>query len=238
VCLLWCFGRRHAERACYFGYNRSMFELFDPKQEFTIREGNLPHWYQPGATYFVTFRTEDSVPQSLAKQWHGERDHWLGNHGINPKSGNWKAQLSADPELEKSFHVRFTKTFLEYLDRGLGECALKNREIAERVANALRYFDGERYHLGDYVIMPNHVHLLTCLMGSTEIETQCYSWKKYSACQINRLLSRKGRFWQEESFDHLVRSPEQFEYLRKYIAQNPQAAGLSEGEYLYWRCPK
>jgi putative transposase len=215
-----------------------MFELFDPKQEFTIREGSLPHWYQPGVTYFVTFRTENSVPHSLAQQWYGERNHWLENHGINPKSAHWKAQLSSNPELEKSFHVRFTKTFLEYLDRGLGECVLRNREIAGIVANALRYFDGERYHLGDYVVMPNHVHILVCLIAATEIEAQCYSWKRYTAGQINRLLSRQGRFWQEESFDHLVRSPEQFEYFRNYIAQNPQAAGLSESDYLYRRCPK
>ena len=49
------------------------FELFDPMADFCIREGSLPHWYQPGATYFVTFRTEDSVPQELSRKWYSER---------------------------------------------------------------------------------------------------------------------------------------------------------------------
>src|SRR5262249_39087232 len=49
-------------------HNTSMiFELFDPRSEFVVREGaNLPHWYQPGVTYFVTFRTEDSIPADVA----------------------------------------------------------------------------------------------------------------------------------------------------------------------------
>jgi hypothetical protein len=52
-----------------------MFELFDRKQPYSVRGGNLPHWYQPGVTYFVTFRTEDSVPQPLVRKWHSERGH-------------------------------------------------------------------------------------------------------------------------------------------------------------------
>jgi type I restriction enzyme R subunit len=126
---------------------------------------------------------------------------------------------------------------MDYLDRGYGACALRNQPAAELVAGALRHFDGDRYHLGDFVVMPNHVHLLVCLLGATEIEAQCQSWKKYSAGQINRLLGRSGRFWQEESFDHLVRSPEHFERLERYIAENPAKAGLPEGEYLHWVRP-
>ena len=86
--------------------------------------------------------------------------------------------------------------------------------------------------------MPNHVHLLTCLLGSTEIEDQCYSWKKFTAAKINKALRQRGRFWQEESFDHLVRSPEQFDYFQRYIAENPRKAGLQAGEYLHYRRPE
>jgi type I restriction enzyme R subunit len=86
--------------------------------------------------------------------------------------------------------------------------------------------------------MPNHVHVIACLLGDTDLEAQCYSWKKYTSTKINRALGRKGRFWQEESFDHLVRSPEQFDYLRRYISDNPRKAGLREGQYLHWRRPE
>ena len=74
-----------------------------------------------------------------------------------------------------------------------------------------------------------------CLLGGTDLEAQCYSWKKYTATKINRALGRNDRFWHEESFDHLVRTPEQFDCLRRYIADNPHEAGLHAGEYLYVR---
>jgi len=125
---------------------------------------------------------------------------------------------------------------MEYLDRGYGECLLRDANAAELVASSLHHFDGQRYALSDFVIMPNHVHLLVGLLGETGIEAQCKSWKSYSAREINLLLGRRGRFWQEESFDHLVRSPEQFERFQRYIAENPAKAGLGAGEFLY--CPK
>jgi len=124
---------------------------------------------------------------------------------------------------------------MEYLDRGYGECVLKRPELAAIVADSLRHGDGQCYTLGDFVIMPNHVHLLTCLLGGTDSQKQCFSWKKFTATRINRESGRRGRFWQEESFDHLVRTPEQFDYLRRYIADNPAKARLREGDYLYYR---
>src|SRR5262249_55666382 len=62
----------------------------------------------------------------------------------------------------------------------------------------------------------------------------CHSWKHYTATKINRCLQRRGRFWQQDGFDHLVRTEEQFEYLRSYIANNPPRANLREGEYIHW----
>jgi type I restriction enzyme R subunit len=214
------------------------FELFDPRAEVAIREGNLPHWYQPGVTYFVTFRTEDSVPQALLRSWYSRRDNWLRQHGIDPATANWKSCLRHGPDLEREFNAVFTREFMEYLDRSYGECVLRRECLAEIVANSLRHFDGERYLMGDFVVMPNHVHLLTCLLGTTEIEAQCKSWKTYTAGKINKVLGRRGRFWQEESFDHLVRSPEQFDYLRRYIADNPLTARIPPGQYLHYVAPE
>jgi putative transposase len=208
------------------------FELFDPRAEISVRRGKLPHWYQPGVTYFVTFRTADSVPQAVLRSWHASRDAWLRHHGIDPSSPAWRAQLRQNAELESEYDCKFTRSFMQYLDRGYGACPLRDPRLAERVAESLLHFDGDRYHLGDFVVMPNHVHVLACLLGSTEIESQCRSWKRFSAGEINLLLGRRGRFWQEESFDHLVRSEAQFEHLQRYINDNPARAALREGDFL------
>jgi type I restriction enzyme R subunit len=109
--------------------------------------------------------------------------------------------------------------------------------LAAVVAESLHRFNDVRYRLGDYIVMPNHVHLLCCLLDGTAIEAQCKSWKRFTAREINARLGASGRFWQEESFDHLVRSPEQFDHFRAYIADNPSRANLKEGEFLHYRCP-
>jgi putative transposase len=212
------------------------FELFDPQSEVRVTAGNLPHWYQPGVTYFITFRAADSLPAEVAELWYQRRNEWLRQRGIDPAYPSWTARLRALPEAQqRAFHNTFSREFMENLDKGHGQCVLKRPELSKIVEDSLQHFDGQRYHVGDFIVMPNHVHLLACLLGDTDVEEQCYSWKKFTATQINRELGRKGRFWQEESFDHLVRSPEQFDYLREYIAENPKKAGLRQGEYLYWR---
>jgi len=85
--------------------------------------------------------------------------------------------------------------------------------------------------------MPNHVHVLVGLIGTTGVREQCRSWKHYTGVRINRLLDRRGEFWQVESFDHAVRTPVAFDQFRKYIVENPCQAGLRESEYLLYSRP-
>ena len=170
------------------------FELFDRVEGACVREGNLPHWYQPGVTYFVTFRTEDSVPQDLSQKWYTECEAWLRREGIDPASSSWRQSLQSRPDLERAFHATFTRRYMEYLDRGLGACVLRLPHVAKFVADSLTHFDGQRDLMGDFVVMPNHVHLLVCLLGSTEIESQCRSWKKFAAGQINRAWEKAEGF--------------------------------------------
>lgn len=89
--------------------------------------------------------------------------------------------------------------------------------------------------MGDFIVMPNHVHLLAAFSKVQAMSKQCESWMHYSAVQIHRMLGEKGQFWQREPFDHLVRSVEQYMYLRKYIADNPIKAKLQLGEYHYYK---
>ncbi len=222
------------ECACYFG--KTMFELFDPDADVRIVMGtSLPHWYQPGVSYFVTFRTEDSMPVEVSRRWYAQRADWLQRHGIAMGNRNWREQLDRmDVALRRQFHETFSRQYLEALDKGYGACVLRQKELSQIVAKSLLHFDGVRYHMGDFVVMPNHVHLMVCLLGETDIEAQCTSWKRFTAKQINQELQDKGRFWQEESFDHLIRSPEQFEAIQRYIAENPR--NLRPGEFhLYER---
>jgi hypothetical protein len=151
------------------------FELFDPQAEVRITTGQLPHWYQPGVTYFITFRTEDSVPVELTQAWHCHRENWLRSHNIEPRAPNWMVQLGSLPEIERQFHKTFSREFMEYLDKGHGACVLKRPELARTVGETLQHFDGQRYLLSDFVVMPNHVHVLFCLLGDTDLEKQCYS---------------------------------------------------------------
>lgn len=95
---------------------------------------------------------------------------------------------------------------------------LKRSELAKNDADALLHLDGGRYRMGDFVEMLNHVHLLAAFATQEIMERQFDSWLHYTAFRINPLIGSKDHFWQQEPFDHLVRSVEQYEYLRNYIA--------------------
>jgi REP element-mobilizing transposase RayT len=204
---------------------------FDPQGDVRIYCLNLPHWRQPGATYFLTTRLADSIPQNALSQWRYERDCWLNANGCKAEN-----EINRMPENARvEFHRRFTARFHALLDAGDGACLLRKSGVAKIVADALRFFDGKRYRLGDFVIMPNHIHVLVAPAPEHELKNIVRSWKGFSARQINRLLGRTGAFWQSETYDHIVRSEEQFGHYRGYIANNPVKARLKEGEYVLYR---
>lgn len=209
--------------------------LFDPEAEVSVVERRLPHWSQPGAITFITWRTEDSMPKDVLDQWFLDRNRLLKSHGIDPTASDWHNRVLAikNPQLRDSLH-RLWNRWHDALDVGPGACVIRRQELANVVADSLRHFDDQRYILLDFVVMPNHVHLVSAFPHEKAMLAQCESWKHFSAVQINRRLGRKGRFWQQDAFDHLVRSEEQFWYLRDYIANNPRKAGLRPGEFLYY----
>jgi hypothetical protein len=212
------------------------FEFFDPTGDVFISYRRLPHWEQTGATYFITWRTADSIPASVLNRWKAERALWLRHRGIDPQAEGWREELRRLPKADRrSHHESFTLPWMECLDACHGACVLRQPELAAIVATSLAIGDGNRYLLGDYVVMPNHVHLLVQLPGEGQLKLQCKSWKRWTAREINERLRTSGRFWQPESFDTLVRSEAHFEHLCAYIAANPQAARLPDGEYLYRR---
>jgi REP element-mobilizing transposase RayT len=133
------------------------------------------------------------------------------------------------------FHRFFTMKLERWLDDGMGACLLRNPGAARIVEEALHYFDAQRYVLDDYVVMPNHVHLLCCPLHPWRLEQLLHSWKRHSARRINQLVGRSGNLWLDEYFDHGVRSTERLERYRRYIRENPIKAGLRAGEFLLGR---
>jgi REP element-mobilizing transposase RayT len=81
-------------------------------------------------------------------------------------------------------------------------------------------FDGERYELGEFIVMPNHVHAIVATIGDHQLSPILHSWKSFSAHKFNRILRSSGRIWLPESFDHIVRSAEHLAKFETYIRNN------------------
>lgn len=124
-----------------------------------------------------------------------------------------------------------------WLDAGYGSCALQEHSLREVVTKSMHHFDGQRFILGDYVIMPNHVHVLITPLGSHKLETILAGWKRVSGHAILRLTAGPKPFWMSEDFDHAVRSERQLQHFQNYIAENPYKAKLRPGSWTYWKRP-
>jgi REP element-mobilizing transposase RayT len=179
------------------------------------------------------------MPVQVVERWLAERRQWILDHGIDPAVPGWEAHLR---QLSRADALTFADFVSERWESQLdvlhGACVLRRPALAEIVAKSLRHLDGDRYVLDDFVVMPNHVHLLAAFPTEEAQLAQCDSWKHYTAAQINRALGRRGRFWQQDGFDHLVRSVEQFEHFRRYIADNPLRAHLQPGEFIHYRAKR
>src|SRR2546423_3841456 len=200
---------------------RPMFRAFDQHAELQRSRRNLPHWEQEGATYFVTFRLADAVPAELAAQWREELETWKKFH-----------PLPWDPRTAYEYQERFLEGREEWLDQGHGSCVLRDSNTAAFVEDALKHFDGERYHLDSFVVMPNHVHLLVQPLSENSLGDILKSWKRYTARAINQVLGRTGTLWMEESFDRIVRDWDALVRYRDYIASNPEKAQLRDHEFV------
>ena len=190
---------------------------------------HLPHWRQAGATYFVTFRLVDSLPQSKLIELAAWRDEWE-KRKPPPRTD------AASQELARGVMQRVEA----WLDQGMGDCILRDRATAMTVANSMHHFDGQRYELGAYVVMPNHVHLLVRPFDPDQqsLETILQSWKQFTANQINKALGRSGPLWQQESFDRIVRDEEHLYRCLQYIGSNAARAKLPAAACPRWVRPE
>ncbi|HUV14769.1 MAG TPA: hypothetical protein VMY18_14080, partial [Acidobacteriota bacterium] len=182
------------------------FSAFDPDKSVFKYWRHLPHWEQLGATYFVTFRTADSLPVEKLNDLRWQRDMWLKAH---PRPWSSEELL----EYSRSILARLDL----WLDRGFGTCPLEDSGASKIVAEALHHFDGTRYFLDKYVVMPNHAHTLVMPIREHALDDILFSWKSFTANKVNSLLKRQGQLWIHESFDRIMRTWEDVENAREYI---------------------
>jgi REP element-mobilizing transposase RayT len=190
-----------------------------------IRYGaNLPHWTREGGIYSVTFRLVDSLPQAVQLMWKKERQEIINRARQN------KRPLS--PAEHRQLQHLFSEKVEKFLDAGIGQCWMRRPEIADIVADALSHFDGERYRLLSWCVMPNHVHVVVKPLPGHKLSNITHSWKSFTSNKANRLLERTGTFWQTESYDHLIRDDEDLEHAVTYVLNNPRAAGLDPWKWV------
>lgn len=161
--------------------------------------GYLPHLDQPGLIQGITFRLHDALPTHVIEA------------------------LAAEPQSNKRRSVREAS-----LNAGYGACYLRDVRIGRLVEQALLRFDGERYRLLAWVIMPNHVHVMIETWDGYLLGDVVHSWKSYTASKANEIIGRRGPFWFKEYFDRFIRDEEHFANTVRYIHNNPVAAGLVE----------
>jgi REP element-mobilizing transposase RayT len=190
--------------------------------------GYLPHCDKPGLTQFITFRLWDSMPASRRGEWEhllaiAERSHAPrtapGTRSI--ASPDDKARAEAR---EKAAREQRTK-LEDYLDRGLGECFLREPHIAALMESTIRFHHGSRFDLLAWVVMPNHVHALI-EVNDTPLSKIIQNWKSIVAVKANKLLGRTGDFWQLDYWDTYMRDAEQTRKAIRYIESNPVKAKL------------
>ncbi len=170
--------------------------------------GYLPHLDQPDIIQSITFRLADSVPADVIAAWKSE----LALKG---------KEATSDPRC-----AELRERIERYAGQGHGACWLRDERIAGQVEDALLHFDGVRYRLLSWVIMPNHVHALIETTPGFPLEAVVHSWKSFTAKQVNKILGRSGQVWEEDYFDRYIRDENHLSTVVDYIEQNPVKAGL------------
>jgi REP element-mobilizing transposase RayT len=128
----------------------------------------------------------------------------------------------------------------KHLDRAqCGPFWLGDDRVAGLMAESYCHLDNQRYILESFCIMPNHVH---CVLTPLESDGTNYSMssilhslKRHTALQANRIMKRKGTFWQHENYDRVVRDERELNRIIAYVLNNPVATGLvSTSEEWKW----
>jgi type I restriction enzyme R subunit/putative DNA methylase len=196
----------------------------DPEPKGWYSRGYLPHFDSIYAVQSITFRLEDSIPQEKLRQ--------LENVLKQRPTSEQDRQPRSDADLERRLALdrEQRQKIEEWLDAGMGCCALKHPRMATVMVETLKKHDPERYRLIAWCVMPNDVHVLIAPKASLFKIVQ--SWKSYTgrwAMKKNAELGLgvPGRaFWMREYWDRYIRDERHFQSVVEYIHMNPVKAGL------------
>ena len=181
-----------------------------------FRRRNLPHLYFDEGIYFITYRLANSYPYSrIAKKQRLNKE-------VKSSNGFKKHFIRYDLQLDRN------NTYVNYL---------LVPEIANICKYTIHYYNNIQYKLICYCIMPNHIHLVfELLSGNKGISKIMQSIKRISARKSNIILNKKGKFWQDESYDRWVRDDIELYFIIRYVLQNPVSARLVNNWYEWEHC--
>ena len=179
---------------------------------------NLPHIYLQDAMYSINFRIAGTIPVALFHEYSELKRKLLNEDKKRLLKNLYNDHI--DSYLDKSCS----------LNDWLNKPAIRNE-----VASAIHYYDKKHYKLIAFCIMPNHVHLVISTYGFKPVPLGSFlgSIKRHSARKANVLLGRKGKFWQVESYDHILKSKNDLADSIDYVINNPVNAGLVD-EWTAW----
>ncbi len=202
------------------------------KIKFQYWSRNLPHFFDVNKPIFITYRMKHDLPKQVMEDYTRRVDEY-----------NKELDALGTKEREEMKRIKDAK-FFTWFDELLAKAPdvpnlLQRDDIREVIAESFHYFDNQRYKLLAYSIMPNHIHVL--ILPKTQengdifpIQHIIYTWKKYTALAINRLIGKTGNFWQKEGYDHLVRDDSELANVLNYILMNPVKAGLVQ-QWQEWK---
>ena len=180
------------------------------RKDWHRRFHSVPH-RENKALQSITFRLYDSLPKEVIEEIKLKLD-------INED----------DDSYDSIQYQRLRQKIAEYEDAGYGQCFLRDERIAAIMQDTLKHFDGERYQLICWCIMPNHVHVLIEVNEGWSLSRIMHGWRSYTAKEANRILGRTGKFWMEEYYDRYIRDDNHLQKTINYILNNPANAGLDE----------
>lgn len=187
---------------------------------------HLPHWRQDRATYAVTFRQADSLPQNLLQALKRWRTIWEKNHPVPRTEADWK-----------KFAQEITNRTERWLDEGYGSCVFSDSTFSKTMSEALLHFQDERHITHCFVVMPNHVHAIIRPINGFELENCLQRMKQFVSLRVNRATERSGSLWEAESYDRIVRDEEHLWNVVQYIGRNPKKAGIPADQWVRWIHP-
>ncbi len=190
--------------------------------------GYIPHFDRQSVIQHVTFHLADSLSaDALARI---------------------EAELISMPQDRQNAERR--QRVEAWIDAGYGSCILRYEDAAALVQGALLFFDGVRYRLHAWVIMPNHVHVLFQSINGWLMPKVVASWKSFTGRRLSPLLpeaadnksqagawrsqGRYRRVWHREYWDRFMRDQRHFQRTLDYIHNNPVKVGLTDAPE-HWR---